>query len=784
MYSFDVFDTLITRMTATPYGIFAIIEQHIKMDGTYHNLSQHIRDNFYTLRIQAEKVARFHNETEGLEEITLQDIYRAMSMAGDLDAAMLDKLCHLEQEVELRNILPVSENIEKIRQYIAKGEQVVLLSDMYLPKETIQEMLLKVDARLGKVPLYVSSDLCAKKTTGNLYRRVKEIEAVEYQEWTHFGDDQVQDIEIPRRLGIHTIHIKNEAFMTHEAKFLKRFPDNAALQLLVGQARYTRRVDHMKTTAERMGSSICGPLMYCYVDWLLQECVRKGIKRLYFIARDGYLPKIIADRLIKDRDLPIISHYLYGSRKAWRMCSLRKEYFDLTRLVAWTYPEKITTVERLAQLLELPAYDLVDYLPYGCKNAKTELSPQSLRYIVKKLEEDELFKTFYLKRLKDKRELTVRYLKQEVDVSDDHFAFVDASGIGLNQGCLHQLMMDFYKEPIHSFFFRMDKVNMENDCIYHVFYPNEPQNRIMADILFRAPHGQTSGYKWADGKVIPVLDHFEDQYLMKHGFLEQQAAIGAFTERMMEAEKRNGFSLDSLSVVEAYFGYTATAPDKEALGYFATFPDDETGQRGSFLEYAPKLTEEDILNIFLRRMYWENIREYYEGGNIEYSILRCNKKERLLVEKCKREYNMEWGQRERAGKIMQEKEIRRKYGRAAYYPCELLEKEIILYGAGKFGRELHKKIKDLGVSRVVRWVDKKIAQDKETLMSYPDEVGSVDGIEDLMGDQVVVAVLSIKLADEIRDDLVQRGVPEDKIFWTPVYFQKNTPVNWNERLKY
>lgn len=540
MYSFDVFDTLIMRMTATPYGIFAIMGQRIKADEVYHDLPLHIRDNFYTLRIQAEKVARFHNETEGIEEITLQDIYRAMSLAGELDAGMQDRLCRLEQEVELTNVLPVPENIERLEQYIANGERVVLLSDMYLPKEMIREMLVRADERLGKVPLYVSTDLGAKKTTSGLYRRVKELEAVEYRDWTHFGDDLVQDIQIPGGLGIHTVHIKNEAFMPHEIKFLKRFSDHAALQLLVGQARYTRRVDHLKTTAGRMGSSICGPLMYAYVDWLLQECVGRGIKRLYFIARDGYLPKLVADKLIKDRDLPVRSHYLYGSRKAWRMCSLRKEHFMLVRLVAWSYPERIKTVDRLAQLLELPVQDLAEYLPYGCRDAKTALTPQSLHYIVIKLEQSERFQTFYLDRLKDKRELAVQYLQQEIDLSDDSFAFVDASGTGLNQGCLRQLMLDIYDKPIHSFFFRMDKVNMASGCVYHVFYPNGPTDRLMADILFRAPHGQTAGYRQDNGRIVPVLEHFEDRCLIQHGFLEQQAAMERFTEWMLKAEKGMG----------------------------------------------------------------------------------------------------------------------------------------------------------------------------------------------------------------------------------------------------
>ena len=780
LYSFDVFDTLITRMTATPYGIFAVMHQRLMTEERYCDLPFRIRYNFYTLRIQAEQVARFHNRTDEIEEITLHDIYAAMSMAGELDIGKRERLCRLEEEVELANVLPVVSNIEKLRQCINKGNRVVLISDMYLPQDTIRKMLVKADEIFGRIPLYVSSELKAKKTTGNLYRKIKDIEGIQYQDWTHYGDNRFQDIETAKRLGIHAVHVNAGTLMVHEKKFLKHGSDNAVLQLLVGQARYTRYTNGLKTTAERMGSSICGPLVYGYAEWIVQECKNKGIKRLYFIARDGYLAKIATDKIIENRKLQIETHYIYGSRKAWKMCSLRNENFNLSQLIAWSYPEKIRTTEDLAQMLEISVEDLAVFLPYGCKSAETELSLQSLVFLAKKLEHSDAFKAFYLDRQKEKRGLAVQYLQQEVDVTDDLFAFVDVSGTGLNQGCLHQLMVDFYDKPIHSFFFRLDKVNMSEGCIYHVFSPNGPDNRLVAEMIFRAPHGQTAAYQCRDGKLEPVFDDFEGERLFQHGFLEQQRAMEVFIDRMIEAEKKNAVSFDSLTVMKLYYEFISITPDKETLEYFATFPDDETGHRGTFLEYAPRLSKEDILNIFLRRMYWENVRDYYEGSSLMYSLLRCSREERRLARKCREEYDSEWGVRERAEKIKQEQEYVKRYGRAAYYPCELLEGNIVLYGAGKFGRELYHRLCDQNQERVIRWVDKKTAKNKETLETYPDNVESVEQMGKWEFDQVVIAVLNEKVAEEIRYELKQKGISKEKIFWVPVYYYKNAAVSWRK----
>ncbi len=780
LYSFDVFDTLIARTTATPYGIFAVMHQRLMAEEKYQNLPYHIRYNFYTLRIQAEKVARFHSETDGIEEITLSDIYMAMSMAGELDAVMQEQLCRLEQEIELDNVLPIIQNIKKLKQQIKSGNRVILVSDMYLSQDMIRKILIKTDEIFRGIPLYVSSELKVKKTTGNLYQKVRDIENIQYRDWTHYGDNQHQDIEMAKRLGIHAVHLKPKIFMRHEKRFLKYQSDNAVLQLLIGQASYTRYADGLKTTAERMGSSICGPLIYCYANWILRECECLGIKRLYFIARDGYLAKVAADSIIKNKGLQIETHYIYGSRKAWKMCSLRKEYFNLLKLIAWSYPEKIRTTQDLADTLELTVTELADFLPYGCRKADTELSRQSLVILVKRLECSGSFQTFYLNKQKEKRNLAVQYLQQQVDVTDNDFAFVDASGTGLNQGCLHQLMMDFYVDPIHSFFFRLDKVNMSEGCVYHVFFPNGPENRLLAEMLFRAPHGQTVAYEREDKKIIPVFDDFEGEYLLQHGFKDQQRAMELFVSRMVEAENRNSIVFDSLAAIELYFQYMSVSPDKETLEYFATFPDDETGQRGNLLEYAPKLSKEDILNIFVRKMYWENIRDYYKGSCLAYSLLRCSKEERELVRKCKQEYDAEWGIRERSEKIVLEQEYVERYGRAAYYPCELFEKNIVLYGAGKFGRELYHRLQDQSQERRIRWVDKKIAKNKNTLETYPDNIESVEGIEEWEFDQVIIAVLNEGLAEEIRFELKQKGIPEEKIFWVPVYFYRNVSVSWRE----
>ena len=54
LYSFDIFDTLITRNTATPFGIFYLMEHRIKNDSKFYDLPKFLVENFFRIRTQSE----------------------------------------------------------------------------------------------------------------------------------------------------------------------------------------------------------------------------------------------------------------------------------------------------------------------------------------------------------------------------------------------------------------------------------------------------------------------------------------------------------------------------------------------------------------------------------------------------------------------------------------------------------------------------------------------------------------------------------------------------------
>lgn len=786
MYSFDVFDTLITRTTATPQGIFTLIKDTLEVEKSMHNLDDYIIQNFFELRIHSEELVRKACFMQNVEEVSLRDIYKAMAVCGCLKEYQIQYLCALEETIEVANVRGISENISRLKKLIVQGERVVLISDMYLPKETIRKMLLQADATFRDIPLYVSSEYKKRKTTGNLYRIVKEIEQIEYSNWIHIGDNLHQDIEIPYNLGIQVELVPKVEPSDFERELLERYGQDSRLQLMIGSAFQSEReleeiiqqtnADLKSREAYRVGCKYAGPVLYSYAEWIVEQAEKKNIRRLYFIARDGYLIKKIVDIIIVKRKIDIKTSYIYGSRKAWRMPSLSKMHYNLYQMMIWSHTNKIYTLMDLAEVLHVSLEEFCSFLPGTLKNIKSNfhITNVELEYIVDKLSKNEDFKDWHLDKLRKEKVLVKRYLEQEVDITDENFAFVDVAGGGLTQGCLRELLKDSYQKPIHTFFFKIDRVNLVEGSITDTFMPSYLTNDLTVEMMCRAPHGQTKCYRMADGKIVPELEGEESRALTRHGFFDYEAGIIKFTEIMCEVSQKCGRKIGLLQNLLLYVKHIAENPSREVLEYFATVPSSDSGRENEIREYAPKLTREDIKRIFLKHPS-EPLELYYKGSNLNYSILRASEEERNLIEQCQREYNSTKGKLFRQKKEREYKELYVRFGRAAFYPVNLLEGRVILYGAGKFGKDLYHRLEEDKEHEVVLWVDKKAEDYRKQGLS---NIHYISDIENVDYDQIVIAVMAKELSEAIRAELIGYGFKEEQIVWFWPYNPQNPRIVW------
>lgn len=309
MYSFDIYDTLVTRTVCEPCGIFMIMQEKMQRLSAWEKT--YVAENFTQLRIAAEEQAR----CQKIGEVELQDIYDMLSHNCGLPEDAVRELMELEITTEIDNSVAIEENAAKVDSLLKQGEKIILISDMYLSSEVIRRVLRKAIPQVEKLPLYVSCEIGKTKRSGLLYEYVQQQEREEFGNWTHIGDNQVSDQNIPQLFGIRVIPYVPAKETEWERVMLKLNPYDPLLQLVTGLAKIAG--EKCSKTEYRIGYSCFGVMLFPYVQWILEMAVKLKLRKLYFVARDGYVLKKIADKIIEKEGLMIQTAYLYGSRKVW-----------------------------------------------------------------------------------------------------------------------------------------------------------------------------------------------------------------------------------------------------------------------------------------------------------------------------------------------------------------------------------------------------------------------------------------------------------------------------------
>lgn len=756
LYSFDIFDTLITRKTATPKGIFTIMQKEMMSNVKYCSISTYIRENFYHLRINAEEVARHTYCINGVEDITLSQIYESFIMTDEVSVTEVNLFIELELETEYNNIIPINENIEYMKQLVNKQENVILISDMYLSENQIRAVLENIDTVFNKIKIYVSSDIKKGKWTGNLYRHIINEMDVNPENWIHFGDNEHSDIKVAELIGIQAHQFKYENLLPIEENVLKLNEDDYKVQLSIGISRNARLMYGLKNI-EALGASIGGIILYPYVEWIIDKSIKNGTKRLYFIARDGYVLKKIADIIINSRKLAISTKYIYGSRKAWRIPALSTKNIDLKMIFENSFEGYMKSLSDIADVLQISKRELCSYIPCAEKLVNKTLDFAMLRKITGMLQDNEEFIKFITEKLKHKRDLVIQYLKQEIDYSDDKFTFVEMSGTGFTQKCLKSLMSDFYSNKIVTYFYRLDKVNNDNQCMNYSFILNYSYMYNVVEMLSRAPHGQTAGYEIKNGKIVPIIQQSEEKALLEHGFMEYLKGVECYTHQA----NNNKIEFDySTKLILKYLNYITLEPDEEVLEFIGDMPNSLTGREKSVVAYAPLLSKKELRRIFLLNNNNEDFTDYYSGSEFGYSLLRLSEIDKKRVDFYKKNHDRLYG---RISRKLNDKWNQFHKQQVEFATVnDLIQKNVIIYAAGKRGKALFEKLSTSKDTNIVAWVDKNYS-----MYHTEDNIKNPEIIKLLDYDQVIICVLKEEIMEQIRNYLISLGVEERKIIWIP-----------------
>ncbi len=484
--SFDIFDTLINRIVGRPHNVFSVMEKL---------LCDKYGDSFIGFcekRIYAEQKANVKSKTE---EIKLLDIYEYLGIEHK------DEVLNLEKQVEIEFSEPNQEIYDVFNKCKGLKKRIIICSDMYLDKDTIERILNK-NGYLGYEKLFLSSEFNQRKASGTLYKTlIKEVK-VSANRILHIGDNKKSDYVRAKMAGLGAVHYTPTERYTEDF----RYPYTIL---------YGNMPKHFDNNYywEQIGKYSLGNFLFGYTKWLNEELTKKDFDHIFFLARDGWIMKRALE-LVADDSLKEKCSYLYVSRRSLIVPSLYlyKGYENRCAIMFWK--KHFTIGDFLSNFgLEYESYNmLVDSLVENNKTIyrRSELlTNQELLRVYGELEKE--IEANSVKEYK----LLISYFRQEG--FHGKVAVVDTGWFGNLQNAIEKNINEAgIQADVHGYY-----IGIREKCRYFdtqkmngYLYFNQDQtqnqiNEIRANAIVEAFHsrdeGSTKCYKAEEDKIIPVL---------------------------------------------------------------------------------------------------------------------------------------------------------------------------------------------------------------------------------------------------------------------------------------
>jgi predicted HAD superfamily hydrolase len=538
--TFDIFDTLLCRSYVHPEELFEHIGLLIGIN------------NYKELRVEAELNARRKQDFN--KEVTIRDIYEELSYLIELKENFYAELMQREIDMELMCLNKISKGISLLEKAYNEGSEVLLISDMYLPEEVIYKALKLAGINVAKEKLFVSSVHGKMKSNGTLFQHVSELLDIRLHEISHTGDNEHSDYNVPESLGISATHFKDyvsNRYEQHnqESNFLIKLAHGVSRQLRLSKPPI---YNSCHCCIYDTSVNIAGPLVFAYAYWCLREAVKKGIKNLYFLSRDGQIvhkvAQKIADRYFKNQ---INLRYLYVSRQALLLPSLTEiGDQELEWILARTHYLSIRIVfQRVDLNPDLYNDDLrLCGLTKRFDEQLDDLDVDNFRKFLSLISQD------IKQKASDKRQILLAYLAQEGFFGIHTCGIVDAGWSGTLQRSLSKVLaMQGKLNPMYGFYFGVarTKTSKKDPMIGWFFDINKPRHLIQThyvipiiEMILAADHGGVQDYKLGQNGILPNLKYELNNRAIIWGLQYQHMAILNFADRYLELS--SGIPIDDI----------------------------------------------------------------------------------------------------------------------------------------------------------------------------------------------------------------------------------------------
>lgn len=255
---------------------------------------------------------------------------------------------------------------------------------------------------------------------------------------------------------------------------------------------------------------VLAPAVGAFSQWVLGRALKDGVRRLYFLSRDGWHFYHMAQRLCRAWGLPVECRYLYGSRYAWR---LPLYHTDHRRALSQLCGKVLSpTLEVVLRQAGLSPEERAGVLGELAVSENSVLSPGERRALFQKLKACPRFLFLMDRNSRQALPGLAGYLRQEGLLEGVPWALVDSGWMGSTQETLAQaLALLGAAQGPRGYYWGLYQAPQLGRWACYSFSPGRELKRQAGfcpgffEAALAAPQGMALGYEERRGRFIPRL---------------------------------------------------------------------------------------------------------------------------------------------------------------------------------------------------------------------------------------------------------------------------------------
>ncbi len=315
--SCDIFDTLLFRTCAEPEDVFEWTGERALAAGLLaHGMTG---PQFRLLRREAMRRAY----AESVSEPTLEEIYQRMPPA----LVNREAVANIEREVEAELCFLNPSVASFLLEARRRGLHIALVSDMYLGRKTVRDLLETSGFDLSMVDvILVSVDEHAFKASGELYDRLRShFTQVPAHSILHVGDNSSSDVTEAERKGLRAQLYSGATFDPHSFVQWESLQHGSILSGLRSLRSLVQQLagpgDSEDSVHDRIGGAVFGPFFTLFAEWAVDLAEREQADVIAPLMREAVTLGPLLRRAVEARGLNLPVAPLYVSREALFLAS-------------------------------------------------------------------------------------------------------------------------------------------------------------------------------------------------------------------------------------------------------------------------------------------------------------------------------------------------------------------------------------------------------------------------------------------------------------------------------